>query len=247
MKKTVTRKFRSNEGATLAMALMLFLVCAVIGMIILTAGTIAAGRLADKAEMDQRYYLATSTADLIENKINTKESVVIREKITTYNLDKTLKKVDYDLIYDGNGDGESDEHTDFLSECASLLLKTNEENEEMWSSEFNNSGNQKSFDFYVVPNGATTPLKTIKVDSVAENGAIVLIIYSNETGEDKYLYRIRMTLCPDVSESYSYKETEGLDKPDDAGPVIKKIETKQATVKWSVSAIEKVYKNLKGN
>ena len=49
------------------MALFLFLVCAVVGSVVLTAGTAAAGRRAQIESSDQRYYSVTSAADLVKD------------------------------------------------------------------------------------------------------------------------------------------------------------------------------------
>ena len=65
----IKTKLRSRRGASITFALLLFLVCAVIGSVVLVAGTAAAGRLSKTAEMDQRYYSVTSAAELLIDKI----------------------------------------------------------------------------------------------------------------------------------------------------------------------------------
>ena len=50
------RKLKSENGASLSFALLLFLVCAVVGSVILTSGTAASGRLSRLRDMDARYY-----------------------------------------------------------------------------------------------------------------------------------------------------------------------------------------------
>lgn len=68
----IKKKLSSRRGASLTFALLMFLVCAVVGSVVLTAGTAAAGRMSQIAEMDQRYYSVNSAArlliDLLENK-----------------------------------------------------------------------------------------------------------------------------------------------------------------------------------
>ena len=49
-------KLTSNKGASITYALLLFLVCAVVASIVLTAGTAASGRMSKISEMEQRYY-----------------------------------------------------------------------------------------------------------------------------------------------------------------------------------------------
>ena len=58
-------KLKSSRGASLMMALLLFLVCAVVGSAVLTAGTAASGRMSKIAESDQRYYSVNSAANLL--------------------------------------------------------------------------------------------------------------------------------------------------------------------------------------
>lgn len=58
-------KIRSQTGASLTFALLMFLVCAVVGSAVLTAGTAASGRMSKIAESDQRYYSVNSAARLL--------------------------------------------------------------------------------------------------------------------------------------------------------------------------------------
>ena len=59
------QKLKSQTGASITFALLLFLVCAVVGSAVLVAGTAAAGRMSKVAEMDQRYYAVNSAARLL--------------------------------------------------------------------------------------------------------------------------------------------------------------------------------------
>ena len=63
--KRAAEKLKSSRGASLMMALLLFLVCAVIGSAVLVAGTAASGRMSKIAEMDRRYYAVNSAAGLL--------------------------------------------------------------------------------------------------------------------------------------------------------------------------------------
>lgn len=85
----------SEKGASISFALLLFLVCAVIGSVVLTAGTAAAGRFSDVAEYDQRYYSVTSAAELLAEELDgytvtigrSKIQTVVREAFYTYDAD----------------------------------------------------------------------------------------------------------------------------------------------------------------
>ena len=55
-------KIKSQRGASITFALLLFLVCAVISGVVVVAATTAAGRMSQQDEMDERYYAVTAAA-----------------------------------------------------------------------------------------------------------------------------------------------------------------------------------------
>ena len=69
-------KLSSESGATLILALVFFLLCAVAGSVILVAGSGAAGRLADVKDDQQAYYSVTSAARLMKAEIAKQEYAV---------------------------------------------------------------------------------------------------------------------------------------------------------------------------
>lgn len=79
----IIRKLKSERGATLSMALLLFMVCAVVGGVILAAATASGGRLSQLAEMDQRYYSVTSAAKLLGEELSGKTVTIERTETTT--------------------------------------------------------------------------------------------------------------------------------------------------------------------
>ena len=89
MKKRIMNKLRSQTGASISFALLLFLVCAVLCSVILTAVTAASGRMSNLAETDQRYYAVTSAAELLKDLFD--EETVKIEKITTGKREETYK------------------------------------------------------------------------------------------------------------------------------------------------------------
>jgi len=58
-------KLRSERGASITFALLIFLVCAMVSVAVVVAGTAAAGRMSQRAETDQRYYAVSSAAELL--------------------------------------------------------------------------------------------------------------------------------------------------------------------------------------
>lgn len=89
MKQRAQNKLQSNTGASISFALLLFLVCTVIGAIVLTAGTAASGRLAKAAEMDRRYYAVASAAELLEKELCAQEVTIVREMTTVTTVTET--------------------------------------------------------------------------------------------------------------------------------------------------------------
>lgn len=83
IRQSIKRKIQSNAGASLSVALLLFLVCTVLGSIILKSGTAAAGRIAKLAENDARYYSVTSAADLLADSLDGRSVVSVRTRTTT--------------------------------------------------------------------------------------------------------------------------------------------------------------------
>ena len=83
-KKTLINKLRSQTGASISFALLLFLVCTMLCSVMLTAATATAGRMSGIAKTDQRYYAITSAAKLLKNLIDGKTVSVVEVTETTY-------------------------------------------------------------------------------------------------------------------------------------------------------------------
>ena len=79
--QTIKKKLRSQYGASITFALLLFLVCAVLCSVIIVAATTASGRMSNLAEMDQRYYAVTSAAELMKELLKEPITIVQRDEI----------------------------------------------------------------------------------------------------------------------------------------------------------------------
>ena len=75
-KRLLYRKILSNRGASILFAMLLFMVCSAVGIVILSAGTAASGRLSELSTTDQRYYSVTSAAELLVDLIDGKTVTV---------------------------------------------------------------------------------------------------------------------------------------------------------------------------
>ena len=62
-------KVQSQRGASLSMALMLFLVITTVASIVLAAATASAGRIAQAEQLEKSYYTITSAMDLVRSEI----------------------------------------------------------------------------------------------------------------------------------------------------------------------------------
>ena len=87
--KNMINKLRSQTGASITFALLLFLVCGVLCSVILTAATAASGRMSQIAETDQRYYAVTSAAELLKELIDGKTVSIAEVEETTYKTSYT--------------------------------------------------------------------------------------------------------------------------------------------------------------
>ena len=65
----IYKKMKSQRGASLPLALLLFLICAMAASIVLSASTAAAGRASQLAETDQAYYSVTSAVNLFRDEL----------------------------------------------------------------------------------------------------------------------------------------------------------------------------------
>jgi hypothetical protein len=117
----IRAKLRSQTGASISFALLLFLVCASLSALILVAGTTAAGRISNIAETDQSYYAVTSAADLVVDIMDGDDNAV---SVFTVNGDqKVFNKPMYQI---SNTDIEmeedpvsKDDETEYVSEDSS--------------------------------------------------------------------------------------------------------------------------------
>ena len=76
----IKKKLNSERGASITWALLIFLVCAVIGSAVLVAGTASSGRMSEVADNDQRYYAVTSAARLLIDMIDDQTATIVKEE-----------------------------------------------------------------------------------------------------------------------------------------------------------------------
>lgn len=96
--KSVRCKLKSNTGASITFALLLFLVCAVLSSAILVAGTAAAGRMAGLAETDQKYYSVTSAANMIKDLLDDQSVSKFTYNGNEYMFDIPVENVTSEMV-----------------------------------------------------------------------------------------------------------------------------------------------------
>ena len=89
--QTIKKKLRSQYGASITFALLLFLVCAALCSVIIVAATSSAGRMSNLAETDQRYYAVTSAAELMKDLLKEPVSIVQRDEIIWDEITTNIK------------------------------------------------------------------------------------------------------------------------------------------------------------
>lgn len=67
--RDIQAKTRSQSGASMPLALLLFLICAMATAVVLMASTASAGRASQLAESDQLYYGVTSAANVFRDEL----------------------------------------------------------------------------------------------------------------------------------------------------------------------------------
>ena len=88
----IKKKLNSERGASITWALLIFMVCAVVGSVVLVAGTAAAGRVSKLAENDRRYYAVTSTAGFLRDALGEKVTV---ERTAAYTSSGVTYKISF--------------------------------------------------------------------------------------------------------------------------------------------------------
>lgn len=261
MKKAIFQKIKSDRGASIAVALILFLVCAAVGAVILTAATASAGRFSKLSEMDQRYYRVSSASELLANQLCGREVTIVRVKtvttVTTLSFDGTTVtpvKVETTPDYKtkvGNVDDFKGDTSglSFLSTRAVMLMYGSNlsqiNTEDAMGYAFSNAENANTG---VANNNKLSILHGESYDDLDINditwttksdGTIEFTISS---GENQNKYTIILTLVPEIEEKTTTVEDSPVTTTGTNGTgtrTEKTTITKTSTIKWKVGGIRK--------
>lgn len=212
----IKQKLRSQAGASISFALLLFLVCAVLCSVIITAATASSGRMAGIAESDQRYYAVTSAAELLKELIEGKPVSIVeveeRTDTTTYSngtIDPeggvSVTEVTKTYIVADKQAGqilESDYKNTDGTDISSCLLKIGSNpqagfiNDTILKDAAKNYNSKTSTPKYLSLTGLKNDALTVTIQEIMdENGDITLTIYNtNNTKGDPSEERERYTL-----------------------------------------------------
>ena len=245
-------KLKSSRGASLMMALLLFLVCAVLGSVVLVAGTASAGRFANLSKMEQRYFAVNSAAELLRTELCGGDPLVItREKTVTKHTPITVAE-DGTVSY---GQAEEDDPRyscelptisggDKAAQLRYLFARylvfgteTVSFPDDLTEEQYNHdpkAANDEIPDFTIEVDGKEELAVDIEV-RIKENGQLELNL-ENHQGSEKY--RLRMTFATVVDPVVFTGETReivaagsGLEEKTDL------TEKKVSTVSWNLGSV----------
>ena len=189
------QKLKSQTGASITFALLLFLVCAVVGSVVLTAGTAAAGRMSELAKMDQRYYSVTSAAQLLRDTMDGKQVSVTQKTVTEITEDGTTSSQTSPQV-------DTEVESPILKASALLLVDETAEDAKMtWnltgSSDIQNAALNVKIEEALSSDGTMTML----ISNAADNG-------SGGTSGPSYIYTLHMVFSADKTESVDSRTKE---------------------------------------
>lgn len=191
--RKMLKKLKSDSGASLMMALLLFLVCSVIGSAVLVAGTAASGRMAKIADKDELYYSVNSAANLLIELLDGKSV----KAVTVSNSDGS--DAPNPVFYEKGEDGT-------YTKAASVnTLPLDVINRIVSAGSFTEPISPKVT--FSAPGSAEVEgkLKEVTItEEIYPDGRLVLVV-SREDIKNNYSYDIQLTFAGEKHESQSKK------------------------------------------
>lgn len=219
---SINRKLRSQRGASITFALLIFLVCSVVSIAVVVAGSAAAGRMSQRAETDQRYYAVSSAVELLCNEFKDIKATAEYETDMgrdPFDLEQKVQKNDIDVTKIEDKAGDVPLHTG-TSEAVSKSLVYKLANP--WAIDESDD----TFTLTVPEESAYTFLNCTIEERVMTDGRVIFKVY-NTNGDKRYA--LEATFDANISTSTSqYKTTEGVQK-----------EKVTYTLVWSLNSIKK--------
>lgn len=264
----IRRKLRSEKGASITFALLLFLVCAVLSGVIIVAATAASGRLDQIADSDQRYYAVTSAAELLKDALDGKTVTVKTEETSTeivphnHTLDESEPTVTKEtkMWYDGNEENPITMDEDFAKNLPSILADAayrvaekqyqNEDSEKHLIDPPDGSAEIIAPSTEDIPLNLTTDvaeiIDAVSVDMYVEINDNGIIYFYVSKGEEGKAYTLRLAFKADVKTTVD--ENSSVSSPmnviNKEGIIQydteeKTVKTTETTMTWSLTDIVK--------
>ena len=256
----LNKKLTSRSGASLGISLLLFLVCAVLGSVILTAGTTTMSRVSAVSGSDQRYYSVTSAAELMKKELVGKTVKIEKTRVKADNAatpDYTIKVQEKDVEVTGiaNSDGfiyEFNDEMSYLTSCATRLMFGDEaiNTETAMNATFaqgrylKKSDSNEYVDNYkdnrvetkIILDHEIPDLDVEAIGTLLEDGTLIIKLTNikDDKTPDPNPYTLTMTLTPVFEETSSTSKTTDYNTG-----VTTETKTNTSTVHWEIGGISK--------
>ena len=213
----VSKKLRSNDGATLLFALLFFVVCAVAGSIAMSSASGFTGSLVNVRDTDAEYYAVSSAAKYLIDALAGSEFTIADKKTETYksgNESEPTSTYDAPTITYKDGElkqtpSEGEESGDSLvlnklKECFKSYLDKTGGDRWASSANFKYSGVAVNDDTtYTINVGSIDDLRTNLKLKMNENGGISMVVFMPD---GKYALQIDFEATLRTSEETEYKD-----------------------------------------
>lgn len=209
-------KIKSQRGASITFALLLFLVCSVVSIVVVVAGSAAAGRMSQRAETDQRYYAVTSAVELLCDDFKGKTV-----KVEYSTKADTIPSEDAFEVIDIDGDKNKPNNPEYAvlkavsRKLAMMTAQTNTEND---TYELAVTGE--------LPKGSALDC-TINED-IRPDGRVIFTVSNKKIEPTTKQYTLQAVFNATISKSTSQYKYEG-----------EEMERVTTTLLWSVNSIQK--------
>ncbi len=190
--QAIRNKLKTQKGASITFALLLFLVCAVISSVVIVAATTAAGRMSQLPQMDQRYYAVTSAANLLRSEIDRKRVSVEFNKI-----DGTSEIIKLESL---DKEGNATPVTIPESSSFNLLINASTEMAEI----LNDETHILSEEYKVTLSDMDDLAKCSIKETLGKDGMLTFWISNiNSDPEDTRVYNLCIVFYPNIKETIS--------------------------------------------
>lgn len=188
--QAINNKISSQRGASLTFALLIFLVCAVVGSVVLVAGTAASGRMSKVTEMDQRYYSVNSAARLLTDIIKDKSVVVIEKKPNDGSPTQ--------YGYDDGGTYSPDSFESIVKEAADYYIKN------VAPDGVSERKGDNGYLFTMTVGDKDNLTATVK-EEITDRGNLVLTV-QNKKNDDDDDYAIKLTFPGEITQTATERD-----------------------------------------